>query len=910
MPSWLRVLPSRIVGWLRNAAEDREFEDEIQDHLARLTEQHTRQGMDPAEAARMARVRLGGISQLKEDQRERRGLPQIDVVWQDTRFAIRMFAKSPGFTLLAVLMVAVGIAVNTVVFTLVNAAAFKRLPIADADRLFRIQRSFQSGARGDVEYAFSFEEYSYYRTHCERLSTIVAASWLESVATNNPGEPRLQGQLVSDDYFTALGVHAAVGRTFRPDENRVPGATPVIVLADAFWRRYFGEDPRAIGSTIVLNGSTFTIIGVAPPSFIGSGNPPQIPDFWVPLMMQAQIKPDGPWLARPGIHRLQLLVRVKSEFSSREAAAELQGLSAQLTERPETHSADDRTIALALQSANYFGATNDIRFAEIVALLMAAVSMILLVACANLANMLLARGTVRQKEIAMRLALGASRGRIVRQLLTESLLLAALGGAGGLLLSLWGSRGAWSIVESLVRIMFLADRPFIASVVPDARILVFTIGLSAATGALFGLAPALKISRSNFSHALKEEGTAQGRRRLSQSWLIGGQMAISMTFLICAGLLLKGLVRAQTADVGFDASRVFVVLMNFGTDSSQSAIMQQRIVAGLADSAGIQSVALTDRFPFAGTWSPPVTVDDGSGAPGKRTIRTLANYVSGRYFETIGIGIERGRIFTRADEQDGTTAIVSESAARQLWPNDDPIGKRLALDMDFRGHLAEFDVVGVARDVRSANVSRGDPAYVYLSTRAAVTYNLLVRSDADPAQVSASVAKTIANLEGRVPADLRVMRLKDSPFMRVQLAMPGIIAPFVLALAGVALLLAGIGIYGVTSYLASQRTREIGIRMALGAVAGNVQWMMVRQALTPVTIGAVFGIFGAAALSQVLHSTLVMPSSPDLLFGVDALDPTSFIGMFAFAMVVAVVASYAPARRATAVDPVAALRCE
>ena len=909
MPSWLRVLSSRIAGWLRNDAEDREFDDEIQDHLSRLTEEHMRRGMDHGEAARMARVRLGGISQLKETNRDRRGLPLIDSLWQDARFAIRMFAKSPRFTLLAVLTVAVGIAVNTVVFTLLNAAAFKRLPVADADNLFRVERSFQSGARGDVQYAFSFEEYSYYRAHSERLAGIVAASWPATVVTELADVP-LQGQLVSDDYFTVLGVSAAIGRTFRPEENRIPGGSPVIVLSDTFWRRQFHADPSAIGRTIVLNATAFTIVGVVPTSFIGSGNPPQVPDFWSPLMMQAQLGPGGAWLDKPGIHRLQLLVRVKPDVSPREATAELQVLAGQLREKPETHSTDDRTIALALQPASYFGGTDDIRFAEMVAVLMTAVSMILLVACANLANMLLARGTVRQKEIAMRLALGASRGRIVRQLLTESLLLAALGGGAGLLLSFWASRATWTIVEGLVRIMFFADRPFLASVTPDIRILSFTIALSAITGLLFGLAPALKISRSDVSQGLKEEGMVRGRRRLSQSWLVGGQMAISMTFLVCAGLLLKGLARAQSVDTGFDSARVFIVLMNFGNDPAEAARTQPRIVDALTEAVDIQSVAVTDRFPFAGTWSPPVSVDDPSSPAGKRTMRTLANYVSPGYFQTMGIPIERGRTFGPIDAQAGTTAIVSESAARSLWPNDDPIGKRLTLDLDFRGHLAEFEVVGVARDVSSANISRRDPAYVYLSTRVGTAYNILLRSHADTAHVLSATTDAIQRIEGRVPPDLRVMRLKDSPFMRVQLAIPAIIAPFVLALAGIALLLAGIGIYGVTSYLTSQRTREIGIRMALGAVAGDVQWMMVGQALIPVTIGALVGLVGAGALSHVLHATLVMPSSPDLLFGVEALDPTSFIGTFAFAMAVAVAASYAPARRATATDPLAALRCE
>jgi predicted permease len=510
----------------------------------------------------------------------------------------------------------------------------------------------------------------------------------------------------------------------------------------------------------------------------------------------------------------------------------------------------------------------------------------------------------------MRLALGASRARIIRQLLTESFLLAALAGAAGFLLSFWGSHATWTIVEGLVRIMFLADRPFVASFTPDVRILGFTIALSLATGLLFGVAPALKISRSDVSQALKEEGITGGGHRLSQSWLVGGQMAISMMFLVCAALLLQGLARSRTLETGFDTSRVFIVWMNFGNDPAHAASTQQRIVEALAQSPDIQRVALTDRFPFAGTWSPPVIVDDPSSPAGKRTMRTLANYVSPAYFDTMGIRIERGRAFAAGDAQTATAAIVSESAARRLWANDDPLGRRLTLDTDFRGHFAEFEVVGVARDASTANVSRPDPAYVYLSTRAGSAYNLLLRSNADIAGVVSATTQAIKTVEGRVPTDLRVMRLRDSPFMRVQLALPAIIAPFVVALALVALLLAGIGIYGVTSYITSRRTREIGIRMALGAVAGSVQWMIVRQALVPVALGAAFGLLGAAALSQVLQSTLVMPSSPDLLFGVSALDPTAFIGTFAFAMMVAGAASYIPARRATTFDPLTALRCE
>lgn len=685
-----------------------------------------------------------------------------------------------------------------------------------------------------------------------------------------------------------------------------------MVLSDGSWRRHFHADPQVVGRTVMLNGTAFTIVGVAPAQFIGTGNPPQAPDFWAPLMMQGQLSPGAAWLDRPETHRLQLLARVQADASIEQARAELQGLALQIAEFPETHKVDDRTIALTLQPAVYFGGTDDFRFAAVVALLMATVSIILIVACANLANMLLARGAARHKEIGMRLALGASRGRIVRQLLTESLLLAGMGGVTGLLLSFWGSTVVWRLIDRLIRILFLSDRPFAASVAPDGRILVFTVAVSIATGLLFGLSPALRISRPDLNGALKEETAGFGnRRRATRSWLNALQMAVSMTFLICAGLLLKGLAHAQSADLGFESSKVLMAFMNLGTDPVAAPALQKRIVDRLRKAPEIEDVALTDRFPFAGTWSPPIMVDDPAEMPSRRATRTLANYVSASYFHTLGISIQRGRTFTSADEEGGSAvAIVSEAAARRLWPSGDPIGKRLTLDMDFRGHLATFEVIGVVKDVRSANVSRIDPAFVYLPTSPGASYNILIRSNHDPARVFAAVTRAVESTDRRVLPTVRVMSVNEGPFVRMQTAIPAIVAPFVATLGCVALILAGTGIYGVTSYLAVQRTHEVGIRMALGATARDVQRLMVRQAMTPILAGGVVGLGAAATISRLLQSTLAEPSSPDFLFGVGAFDMTAFAGLSAFAMIVAAVASYIPARRATAVDPLVALRHE
>jgi putative ABC transport system permease protein len=906
----IRVFASRVLGWLRGASLEEGFNVEIQAHLALLVDEYVRKGMTAEEAERAAQIKLGGVTQLKENQRERRGFPAVGALWQDGRYAMRVFRRSPGFMLVGALTIAVGIGVNTTAFTLLNAVAFKKLPVADADDLVRLERSFQSGARGDVQYAFSFEEFSYFRSHSQRLESLIAASWPEAVA--GAGGEVWQGQVVSGNYFTALGVNAALGRTFRPEEDRVPGKVPVVVLSDTFWRRHLQAAPGVIGETIRLNGTAFTVIGVVPATFIGTGNPPQVPDFWAPLMMQAVLNPGAPWLERPGTHRLQLLARILPGSSADEARAELQVFESQLTEQTETHIEGDRTIALTLQPAVYFGGTDDVRFAALVALLMAIVLLILFVACANLANMLLARGVARNREIGMRLALGASRGRIVRQLLTESLLLAALGGVTGLLLSFWGSRLLWDGVGAVVRVMFVSDRPFVASFAPDGRIFAFAFALSTATGLLFGLSPALKISKSDLIGSLKDETSSYGDRfRSARSWLIGGQMAISMAFLVCSGLLLKGLAHAQKADPGFDTRQVFMVFMNPGTDPVGGAALQQRIVDRLHQAPEIQDVSLVDHYPFGGTWTPPVIAGDFGNASQQRASRTLANFVSGSYFRTMGIPIQRGRTFTSTEEAaNSAVAVISESAARRLWPLDDPIGKHLALDMDFKGRLAGFEVVGVAKDVRSANVSRVDPAYVYLPTRSRTIYNVLVRSDLDATRLAAAVTAAVEAADQRILPSVHVVKIDDGPFLRTQRAITGIVAPFLAALAAIALLLAGIGIYGVTSYVAIRRTREVGIRMALGATAFGVHRLMMRQAMTPVIVGGGFGLAAAAALSRLLQATLKMPGSPDFLFGVAAFDPATFAGLTVFALLIAAAASYIPARRATRTDPLASLRYE
>ena len=381
-------------------------------------------------------------------------------------------------------------------------------------------------------------------------------------------------------------------------------------------------------------------------------------------------------------------------------------------------------------------------------------------------------------------------------------------------------------------------------------------------------------------------------------------------FLISGGLLMRGLLRSQTADPGFDPRRVWMVLVNAGTDRLHSVAVQARLIDQLRRVPEFDGVAQMDRYPLTGTWSPPVTPEDTQASPQQLPARTLANYVSRGYFDTMGIAIRRGRNFTATEGDGGTpVAIVSESAARHFWPGDDPIGKHLKLDLDFRGTMARFEVVGVANDIRTANLSRVDPAFVYLPTKSSTIYNLLVRSRGDARTTAAAVRAAVTSIDARLVPSLGVMSLADGP-MRLQQMIPQVMATCAAVLAGLALLLAVAGIYGVMSYLVSQRVREIGIRMALGATAADVLRMVVRQGLTPVLAGAAVGIVAAAGVSSILRSTLVSPSSPDLLFGIGAFDPVTFIAVGGFLAFVAALASWIPARRAMKVDPMTALRCE
>ena len=901
----LRTWISRIRGTLFRRRMDAEFAREIETHLALLEDDLVRRGMPRELARREARRQFGGVAQAQELHREGRGLVHLERLWADLEYALRMMRRNPGFTTVAVVTLALGIGVNTTLFSAYNAVALKPLPVADPERVVRLERWFESRNLGNLQYAFSYPEYRYLREHASGFASLTAASDPVRVFAEARGgavADRLQGQLVSANYFAGAGVNARAGRTFAEGEDHVPGANPVVVLGYAAWLRRFQGDAGIVGQTVQLNGTAFTVIGIAPETFTGTSVLAMAPDFWAPVSMQAQLAPGSNWLDAPDDHQLQILGRLKDGVRPGRAQAEAELLIRQFgTIHPER----DKTLRLTVQRTSFFGNTEDPQFLAFVAGIMSIVGLVLLVACANIANLLLARTTGRQREIAVRLAMGASRGRVIRQLLTESVVLALLGGTAGLLLAAWCSRGLWVAIEQLLTAPFAGNTRLAIDLKPDVRVYAYALLLSVATGILFGLWPALRATRSDLISAMRDEGTGLGvgwtRSRL-RGWLVGGQVAVSMLLLITAGLLARGLMRSRAADPGFDMRGLHLLTGDFGNDRSKALARQRRVIERLRLAPQVRSIAV-GGVPMLGTWTPPMVTGQQSG-------RTLASYADEAYLETVGIPLVRGRGFSQSEvSRSAPVAVVSEAAARRYWPAADPLGQRFQLDLDFRGTLSEFEVVGVAKDVRYASLTRLDLAHVYLTPKAGDMQATLLRTRGDARQALAGVRAAVRAVDPDLLPGLSVISIEAGPlwFQKVQAQA---CAGFAAVLAALALLLAGVGIYGVMVYLVSQRTREIGIRMALGAAAGDVVREVVLGGLRPVFVGMAVGIGTAAAASALLHSTLSFPGSADLLYGVNFYDPATFLGLSGFLLAVAALASAVPARRAVKVDPMVALRYE
>jgi macrolide transport system ATP-binding/permease protein len=826
----------------------------------------------------------------------------MQTLWQDLRFSARLLMKRPGFTLIAVLTLGLGIGVNTALFTLFN-TLIRPLGIKDADDVVRLSYISNKSSK------FSFPDYLYFRDQTKVFSALIAHEDERFLLGAGAAEEsqEIRGEFVSGNFFSDLGGQTVLGRTFAQDESDAPGKGQVVVLSHRFWQRRFAGDPNIVGRTISLNGKPFTVIGVAEPDFTGLSS--TLPELWMPFTMRSEMATVGlytavlrgvaptreDWFGKRDLQWLGMAGRLKPGKTIEEARAEMDVLFGRLS-RAYPEIGPEETVRVTQMSG--FGKIGRSQWRTF-GIVLIGTGAVLLIACSNLANLMLARAASRRKEIGMRLCLGASRWRVIRQLLTESLLLSLSGGVVGLFL-------AWWSLETGVATTFVGSA---SKLTPDSRILAATFLLSLASGVAFGLVPALQATRADLITAIKAEGAAFGQR-LSRSSLRNGlvvaQVALSLMLLVPAGLLLRGLAQILMADPGFETKKTLVVgysLELSGYDQARAQTFNRQLRARLAALPGVESVSVGDS-PLGGS---RLTII----APGKEsaeglTMRASCLDVGPDWFKTFGIPIVRGRAFTAEEARAGAeVVIVSENTARNLWPGEEPIGKLLRVERreneDAEKIFRAVQVVGVARDAHTDSIGEIPQSSLYLpqESRRWLDTALLVRTSGDAEEMKAAIRTEARALEPVLRLWLNSMDEVIAGNSRVS----GIRATAWLAtgLGLLALLLAAIGIYGVMAYAVAERKREIGVRVALGANRRDVLRLILGQGLGLVTLGAALGGAGGAAFSRLLRS---------FLFGLSPFDPIAYALVALLLMSVALVACLAPARRAMKVDPAVALRSE
>jgi predicted permease len=902
MTSWHRLFHRR--------RHEEELEKELRHHLDQHISDLMAHGYTPEEARRQANLTLGGPEQVKEMCRDATGTRWLEEFIQDLRIGVRMLRKNPAFTLVVTATLALGIGANTAIFGLVDALLFRPLPVVKAPReLVVLVRGDGSGP------TLSYPDFRVLRERNEVLSDLALYTQAPISFGNNVRSEVVLGAMVSGNYFDVLGIQPSFGRAFLPEEDRTPGTHPVVVLSDSFWQTRFNSDPTVVGKTIVLNSQRFTVVGIAPAGFDGE-SPPMKVSLWIPVMMTLAMRWEPGEARHDPLSNRQdenfgAIGRLKQGVSITQAQAALETINRQLEQSnpapPEQrfNPNDDRSLRLLSPQGIMLSSIREMAVTSS-RLAGAAVLTVLLIACANVANLLMARATTRRKEVAVRLALGATRGRLIRQLLTESVLLALVGAMAGLFLAYW------------INQLLMAFKPpfpppftFALNLAFDIRTFVFTFLLAIATGVIFGLVPALQASRPDVLPALKDESNAEGARLRWLNWrnaLVITQVALSLALLISTGLFLRTLRYAHQIDLGFKPAQVLAASFNLRLqryNETQGREFYQRIVERVERLPGVQSASVTNLLPLGFIWvSTPVVPDDREVPPNERIFAGAVS-VGSQYFETIGTLLLRGRDFSAQDTiKSPQVAIVSEKLARRLWPEiKDPgeaLGKRLRVG---RSDLISCEVIGVAKDSRNNIFNRIDrepepTIYRPFAQNYSALASLIVRTDGDPRALISAVRREVATLDENLPPQ-DLQPLSETVSLASWSARTGAVVLGVFGLLG--LVLAAIGIYGVMSYSVSRRTREIGLRMALGAEARDVIKLIVRQGLGLTLIGAVIGLMLAVGVTRLLTS---------LLYGVTATDPATFAGVVLFVIGVAVIACYLPARRATKVDPMRALRCE
>jgi len=886
----MRTIGQRIWALFRRGRLDRELRDEIASHFAMQEEEFRRQGMDAATARRAARREFGGVAQTEEIYRERRGIPWIEIASKDVAHALRGLRRNPGFTAAAVVSLALGIGANTAIFSLFHILMLDTLHVAHPEQLVTMYRTGAWGV-GISSYPLSLE----IAKRNDLFDGVIARSGVDKAPFRASGDrpETAQREFVSGNYFEVLGVAPAIGRLFTADDNRTPHAHPLVVLSNDFWRRRFAADPAVLGRTVVVDGHPLTVIGVAAPGFRGV-EVDHHPDLWVPAMMTDEE------IMEPGMHWLWIMGRRRPEISRRQAQAAIDVLfkhylDATYGEHPNAafkKIAMDQQIEVRAGAGGLSGLRDE--FGHSLNVLMAAVGLVLLAACANVANLLLARGAARRKEIAVRFSLGASRGRLVRQGFTESLLLAGAGCVLGVALAFWGERGILQFLPAAS-----AD-PFPAA--PDALVLAFTVGISLLSAALFGLLPAWRSTSVEAADCIKSGGAlAGGRQSALRKALVVSQVAFSVMLVALAGLFVHSLATLRSVNLGFRNLTVVEFTLDFPREWKAPQIREARgrLVVRLEALPGVSLVSYGAPGPYRDGFSNTTMRIPGSELTAKQPAWVSVQEIAPRYFEALGARPIAGREFDRGDTAGSRqVAVVNQAFVRKMLLGDaHPLERILSFQ---EGKVDPTFIVGVVPDLAHGGFRKEIEPTVYRPAACMPQWwgAMVVRSALPPDEMARAIRSETARLGPDVTASepkTIAQRIDESIYQDRLLAT---VAGF---FGGLALLLAAVGLYGVVAYGMARRAREIGIRIALGARRGKVLRMMMGEALLLVAAGLAIGLPASLAAAQTVDK---------VLFGVTPADPLTYSTTAGALLAIGLAAAFLPARRAASIDPVQVLRQE